>query len=496
MRPTRRPMTDILVKLGKQTPIYGLGLLASRLAGFLMLPIYTSYLSPADYGLLELLTLTVDVIGIIGAVGLSAGVLKFHAQYESEADRRAVLSTSAIGLIGVMSLVAGLGIAFAAPINDLVLGDSGRPAYFRIFFAVYLLQQAEIVPLLLLRIREKAVAYVAISLAKLILMLGLNIWLVVYRELGVLGILVSNLTASAIFASILTVYLLRSVGPTFSVPKFREMMRFGAPMMLWFLANFVMVSSDRFFLNYFAGPREVGLYSLALRFMQILPALTFVPFFQAWDPQRFELANRPDAGETFTKVFTYCNLGVAIVALGIAVFTEDVIRVMADPQFHSAYTVVPILLAAHILWSLVGYVNLGLLLRDRTETLAKLAVITVAIVLVLNYLLIPPLGILGAALATLAAYAARFLMVLRAAQAQYFIRYDWARVLFPYGIVVAAVLLKLSLPRDSVSTSLLIGLAITAAAMLAIYWVALDPSERRFLRGLVPMMREASQRLR
>ena len=486
-----QPMSDVLVKLGKETPIYVLGILAGRLTGFLMLPIYTSYLTPSDYGLLELLTLTVEVIGIIGAVGLSAGVLKFHAQYDSPEDKREVLSTSAIGLAGVMSLVAGLGIFFAAPLSDLVLGDIGRPVYFRIFFATYLLQQAEIVPLLLLRIRGKAVAFVAVSLAKLVVMLGLNIWLVVYREAGVLGVLISNLTASAVFTTGLTVYLFAAVGSAFSVAKFRAMMRFGAPMMLWFLGNFIMVSSDRFFLNYFAGPTDVGLYSLAYRFMAVLPALTFIPFYQAWDPQRFELANRPDAGETFTRVFTYCNLAVAMVALGIAIFTEDVIRVMATPEFHGAAAVVPILLASQILWSLVSYVNLGLLIRDRTDTLGKLALVTVVIVLLLNFALIPTLGILGAALATFAAYAVRFVMVLRAAQAVYFIRYDWSRVLFAYGIVVTTVLLKLSLPRESVLGSLATGATLAAVGLLAIYFLALDASERHFLRRAVPMIRRA-----
>ncbi|MEQ1855829.1 MAG: oligosaccharide flippase family protein [Longimicrobiales bacterium] len=483
-------MSDVLSKLGRQTPIYVLGILANRLAGFLMLPIYTSYLRPADYGVLELLTLTVEAIGIMGAVGLSAGVMKFHAAYESAQDKREVISTSALGIIGLMTIVAGAGVAASGPLSAVILGEAGSPTLFRIFFVIYLLQQAEIVPLLLLRVQGRAVAFVVVNLTKLALMLVMNVWFVVYEGLGVLGVLVSNLIASSLFSVGLMAYLLISSGRAFSGPKFREMLRFGRPMMFWFLGSFVMVSSDRFFLNHFAGPYEVGLYSLAYRFMAILPALTFVPFYQAWDPQRFGLAGEKGVAETFTRAFTYLNIAIAGVALGICVFTEDVIRVMATPEFYAAHQVVPLLIASQILWSLVGFVNLGLLLRDRTDILGRLAVVTVLVILGLDLALIPRFGIIGAATATLITYALRFALVLRASQQHYRIDYDWQRVFSVYAIAVVVVVVDVLLPSLPVAISMVVGLALISVALLAAWAIVLNHRERAYIFSLLRSLRD------
>ena len=149
-------MSKALSKVGKQTPIYLAGVLANRAAGFVMLPIYTAYLTTSDYGVLEVLMLTVDLIGTIGAIGLSSGVFKFHAEYDRSEEQNSVLSTAAFGVAGLTFLVCAVGYAFSGPLSELVLGEDGRPLYFKMFFAIYLVQQLEVVPLLLLRIRDKA----------------------------------------------------------------------------------------------------------------------------------------------------------------------------------------------------------------------------------------------------------------------------------------------------------------------------------------------------
>lgn len=478
-------MSKALSKVGKQTPIYLAGVIANRAAGFVMLPVYTSYLTTSDYGVLELLMLTVDIIGTIGAVGLSSGVFKFHAEFDDPEEQNAVLSTAAFGVAALTFLLCAIGYAFSAPISDLVLGEVGRPHYFKIVFAIYLLRQLDVVPLLLLRIRDRPVSFVAIEVARLMIMLSMNIWLVVFRDMHVMGVLISNLTASGLFGLGLSVYLLRSVGVQFARPLFWRMLKFGFPMVFWFLGNFVLIFSDRYFLNYFSGSDVVGIYSLGYRFVMLVPAFAFQPFKKVWQPQSFALAKRPDSGETFTHAFTYLNLGLGAVTLLVALFTQDVLRIMSDPSFHSAYRVVPVLLLAQVMYHWVGFANLGLLLKERTDVLAWIGAVSAILVLGLHLLLVPRFGMMGAAFATLIVYFFRFMLVLLTAQRHFHIDYAWGRVLALYGIIGSTAALKLVVPMLPMGQSVTLELALFIFASGVIYGALLKNEEREAVRRLI-----------
>lgn len=480
-------MSTVLKKVGKQASIYMAGVILNRLASFIMLPIYTSFLTPGDYGVLEMLSVTVEVIGMIGLVGLSSGVFKFHAEYEEAGDKREVLSTATLGIMGLTSVIASVGILASPLLSEVVLGSAGRPLYFRLFFLIFLLQQWEVVPMLLLRIQDRAWAFVGVGVARLVSMLTLNVWLVVYEGWGVVGVLTSNVATSMVTSLLLLLYMFRTVGRGFSRPKILRMVRYGAPMVLWFLGNFALVFSDRYFLQAYWGVGVVGLYSLGYRFVSLLSSVVFVPFQNVWEPERFRLAklgqDSQEASDTFRQVFTYLNFGLAFAALGLAVFTREVLMVMADPAFHAAYTIVPVLLAAQIIYHWAPFANLGLLLEERTDTLGRLAVVAAGVVILANFLLVPRFGMYGAALASLLAYGTRFILVLRWSQRRFRIRYDWLRVGVTYAIVTGAVLLKFSLTSLALLPSLAVATGIMAGSGLTVFVLVLTPDERSFAKA-------------
>lgn len=168
-------MSNDIRTIGKQTLIYGAGIVVGRLAGFLMLPIYTRFLTLSDYGILELLTTTVDFVGTIAAMGVAGAVFKFYVDEETEAGKHTVVSTAAIGLVTTTLVACSLGEAFSPFLSTTVLGQDGHALYFQLFFATHVFQTAENIPLLYLRARGRAVAFVAISVLRLLLALALNI---------------------------------------------------------------------------------------------------------------------------------------------------------------------------------------------------------------------------------------------------------------------------------------------------------------------------------
>ncbi len=473
--------------LGRHTLIYGAGVVAAKLAGFIMLPVYTRFLTPADYGVLELLSMTIDIIGTIAGMGLSASVFKFYTDHQGTGTEREIISTAAAATLALGVLTAGLGLLFAPALGHAVFGHGpgSNPLYFRIFFLIYLVQSAEMVPLLLLRARNESWAFVGVSVGKLIGQLTLNIIFVVYWHMGVLGVLRSNLIITSISATGMTAYAVWRVGIRFSLPKFKAMARFGYPVMPWLLANFVLVFSDRYFLNHSAGPAEVGVYSLAYKFAFLLAAFAFAPFQMVWDPQRYAIARRENAPRIYARVFTYLNIALGGMGMLICVYVDDLLRIMAAPAFRPAALLVPILLAAQVIYNWTAFCNVGLFLRDRTRALSRLSLVAVASVLVLNVLLIPRFGAWGAALATLGGYAIRSGSVIVASQRAYRIPYEWGLLVRLYAILAAAVVADRAIGSLALIPSIVVSTLLALAAGMGVYFMVLTAQERRALRAMV-----------
>jgi len=219
------------------------------------------------------------------------------------------------------------------------------------------------------------------------------------------------------------------------------MLGFGVPLVPWWVGNFILVFSDRFFLNHYTSTSTVGIYSLAYKFAFLLNALAYGPFETIWTSARFEVAKRPDASEIYGRVFFYMNVVLGILGLVLTLFVRDFLSVMSDPAFLPAYRVVPLLIAAQVVFIWAAYWSVGIYVSGRTKILATAAIVLVPLTLILNYFFIPPFGMYGAAAATLGAYAARFFWIYYFAQRYYPIRYQWANIAKLYGILGAAVTL-------------------------------------------------------
>jgi O-antigen/teichoic acid export membrane protein len=483
-------MSQSISSIGKHSMVFMVGIVLSKMTSFVMLPIYTRFLTPSDYGVLELLQMTIDVVGMIAGMSIASGIFRFHAEYDTEPERNQLLSTASFGLI-TLAVASGLaGMAASPMLKSLILPHAGEVLHFRLFFAIYILQSIEIVPLLYLRSLNRSWAVVAIGLAKLVFMLGMNIYFVVHLRMAVTGVLISNLTATLLFALGTSAYMFARVGIGFSTAKFRELAVYGYPLAVVSVGNFFLVFSDRFFLNHYASTADVGIYSLAFKFAFILSAVAFNPFMMAWGPQRFRIARQTDAREIFRRVFLYLNLVLGGMALLIALFSRDLLRIMADPAFHPAYRFIPIVLAAQVLHHWSAYNNLGLKIQKTTTTFAWISLVSIVIVLALNWLLIPAFGIAGAAWATLIAYTARFLLINTYSQRAYRIDYDWPTLGRLYLILGTALGFRITLDPESILASIAMSAALMFAVILAVYRFVLSDRERLVVRGLPTRLRQ------
>ena len=415
--------------VGKHALVYGLGTFLSRAVGFIMLPVYTRYLSPADYGLMELIGMTLEVISIMAGAQVALGIFRYYHKAETPDEQRAVVSTALFALGASYVMVGIVGMLAAPFLSSLLFGSAQHADLFRIASAGLAFQSLITVPMAFARVRDRSLLFVSVNAVKLAISLVLNIVLLTQLGMGVKGVLISNLVANAVVGLWLTVSVIREVGARFSRSATRDLLRYGVPMMGTWAAAFLLTYGDRYFLQAAGDATTVGLYSLAYQFGFLLSAVGYIPFMQVWEPKRFEVAKRPDRDAVMARAFVYMNVLLLTCAVGISLFVGDLLRIMATPAFGAAAEIVPVVLAAYVLQGWTSLQDTGILVRERTELVTLANWIAAGVALGGYALLIPSMLAWGAALATLAAFAVRHAIVYTISQRLWPVRYQWAPVL-------------------------------------------------------------------
>ena len=391
----------------KHSLAYGLGNVFNRVIGFVMIPVYTRYLIPAEYGILELLSLTTEIIGMILSIRISRAMYRFYFEYDSIKDKNEVISTALVsfGAIGLAGLfLASLASGFLA---ENILDSARFSHYFIVSFVTLWFNTVVLMAFYYLQILKKSVQYVILSAIKLLIALSFNIYFIVFLKMGVLGILYGNLIASVSLTIILVIPVLIKVGIRFSGRKLIEMLKYGLPLIPGSLANFVVLVSDRYIVKFFGSLADTGIYSLSYKF-GILPHMFItVPFFQIWSVRRFELMKRKDAEELMGKIVTYFIFMITFIGLGISVLAKDTIHLMVGSKYWEAHLYIPILILSYIIFGLFNHFSMSILIQKKTKYISYIDVGNGILNIALNILLIKSYGIYGAAYATLISYTIR-----------------------------------------------------------------------------------------
>jgi O-antigen/teichoic acid export membrane protein len=484
-----------IARLGRHTATYTLGILLNRAAAFIMLPIYSRYLTPADYGVIQLVEMTLDFIAILAGAKLAVGVFRYSHEAKTEEERNSVASTSLLLICGAYAVVSAMAIIFAGPLSHLVFQDQSRAQLIRVSAIGLAAQSMSIVPLAYARLRGRSLLFVGANLSLLTLQITMNIVLLVRFHLGALAVFISNAIAAIIVGSALASNLVRQTRLHFSPVLARRLIRYGLPLVATQVATFVATFGDRYFLNGAADMTTVGLYALAYQFGFLLAMVGSMPVDLVWEPIRFSLAERPDRDHVLSRAFVYLNLLLITTALGITLFVGDVLRMMTVPAFYPAADLVPVVLIAYVFQSWTIMQDVGIHLRERTEyiTIANWVAAGVAF---LGYVALIPrwLG-LGAAIATVLSFGVRYVIILRLSLRLLPVRYTWSPVRRIIGFAVASVLLSFTVLHDTGVTAFAVRVLCFVGYLAALWFGGvLTATERKAAKTFVAQLRRRLRR--
>jgi O-antigen/teichoic acid export membrane protein len=475
-------MKEELTKLAKHTGIYGTGIVLSKAIGFFMIPVYTHFLTPADYGVLELLDLIVFFVGIFASLGIYSAVFRFYAAYDSREDKHEVISTALL-FVAASSIILATAVILAAPfVASAVLGSASYARYVRIVAVTLLFSNLAEVPMAYWRAQGRTVLYVGLSLGRTILGVSQLILFLVHLQWGVQGALYANLITNFVVGTSLAVTVAFLVSRKPSRAKLEEMLRYGAPLILQSLASFVIVFSDRFFLRRFASLTEVGVYSLGYKLAGIVAVLVSGPFSMAWSWQQFELAKHKDASRLFPRVQIYQFFVAAFLGLAVSILARDYLRLFVPATYWQAAWVVPIIVLCYIAEDIRRVILSQLLVKKLTHYIAMTTMGGAATALLFNYLLIPRYHAMGAAVATLLAYSVALTLSYIVSQRIVYHVYDYQRNALILLLGVAVYLISQALDL-SLIPSVLTNITLLFLFLLLCFF-SLDRDERGVLRQI------------
>ena len=402
-------MRDKIKELTKDTGIYGISTIIGRFLGFLLVPFYTHFISRGDMGIYTNIYAYLAFLNIVYIYGMDAAFMKYSSLAAPEQKRQTFSTAYLFVVLSTLALTALL-FLLRLPFVRLmeVPGMHSKLVYYVIF--ILLFDTLALIPFANLRLERKAKRFVVIKLVNILLNLGLNLLFFIRFHLGIEAIFAANLIASIVTFLALLPEIWSRLCCRIQGVQLRQMLHFGLPYLPASLASIMVQVIDRPIVLALTDADTLGLYQTGHK-LGIFMMLVVSMFQYAWQPFFLNNAREKNAKEMFAKIMTLFVLAASLLWVVISLFIDNAAgwkfaagRTLIEGNFLPGLVVVPVILLAYLFNGI--YVNLqaGLYIKEKTKYFPLVTGAGALVNVAANLLLIPQLGIMGAALAVLASY--------------------------------------------------------------------------------------------
>lgn len=379
--------------------VYALGSIINRAAGILLIPLYTHILDPAEFGVYALVVATGELGAIVLSGAISTAMVRCYLEKEDTGYRAVIASTTFSGFV----IIAGSITVVAPWISDwasLWLFDTIQ------WSTVFLLAIISSIFSLLLdlemnyyRARKMPWVFFNLSVGKALLMIALNLYFVAYLQMGVHGVVYGTCLAFGLISIPLLARLFMQLGIHMPWWAVRSLLHLGSPLIPGKAADLTTQFIDRYLLNLFIGSAAVGVYTLAQKLASLLQSFVVAPFAQIWIVRRLETLDAETDQQPFAQIFSFFLAVLTAAGLAVSLYSPEMIAVISDEDYSSAAAIVPLMVLTFILMPVDMNFQLGILHAYKSRFMMWSSIGAALVNAVSMYLLIPPYGVLGAAVA-------------------------------------------------------------------------------------------------
>jgi O-antigen/teichoic acid export membrane protein len=420
-------MTAYLKRLVSSLAAYQVSDVVSKLLAVLLLPVYTRYIHPAGYGVVELLANGVILVSILVRFGMIESFLRFYFIDEDPGRRDALVRRTATFLFVATTIVAAGLAVFAGPLSAIVLSHRDTTTFLIAVLGLWSFTNLELA-YGLLRVDERLRTYAVATLTNVGLTVAASVVLVVGLGDGARGLLLANYGVSTLVLLGLWWTLRHRLAPRRApAERMGTLLRFGLPTVPAEASVYALSIVDRYYIFHHRSQALAGLYSIAVKLAGAV-ALIVRAFQYAWPPLAYSVADDVQAARLYGLVTTYYLCVSGWVVAGLALLGRWVLRLLAAPAYAGAYRALPWVALG---WALYGLWVIFLVIAGRAKVTTRnfpAALAGLAVNVVLLLVLVGPLGIAGAGIALCGAYVVMLTVMYLLTRSVFAVDFEWGRL--------------------------------------------------------------------
>jgi len=426
-------MIEKIKELTKDTVIYGISTIVGRFLNFLLVPIYTNFISTSDFGVFSNIYAYIAILTIIFIYGMDAAFLKYSSLAEESKKKDSFSTPFVFVMLTTIIIVAVLSILKSSFLT-LMRVPSDYSYLYLYFILILAFDATALIPFASLRLKRKAAKFTSIKLINIFINLSLNLILIVVYNFGIEAIFISNLAASVFSFLALLPEIFSNLKLKIDFVLLKRMLWFGIPYLPASIAAMLVQVIDRPIVLALTDASTLGIYQANYKLGIFM--MLFVSMFQyAWQPFFLTNAKEKNAKEIFSKILTLFLLAATFIWIVLTLFVEDLAKFEFLPgktiigrEYLSGLIIVPIILLGYLFHGLYVNFTAGIYIEEKTKYFPMVTGSGAVINVVVNFLLIPIIGIIGAALATLFSYVVMSGGLFYVSQRFYEIKYEYKKI--------------------------------------------------------------------
>jgi len=468
-------MLKDIKSVSKDSIIYGIGNVATKIVGFLLIPIYTNpkFLSVADFGVLSILDISMQVLVALFGLSLYQGYMRWYWDIKDPNERKKLFFT-VISIVSLLSIVLGMVLGLNSNlISQLLYQTQEYSRAIQLVIINAVLMTIQVMPNSSMRIQSNSKLYTTLSVMKFTSNLLFTVYFVVFLNRGIEGIFEAQIIGSLLYFVFASKHIIKNSIAKIDLKVVKDLFVYSFPLVFASISGILLTTIDRFSLNSLATLPDVAIYSLGFKIGGSIKVFIVTSVQLALTPMLLKRINDPNNKRLYSKVLTYFSFALMWIIVGISVFSHDIIVLIAkSPEYVEATLIVPIIAMISFFGMAKDSVVMGLHVHKKTKIIGSIIVVAAVANLFLNMFLIPIWGIYGAAWSSLFAQFFLFAATYYFAQKSYPIKYElWKVALI---IIVGASLFGISLLTNDLN----IWLSIVLKLLIAIsfpFWFFLFP---------------------
>lgn len=459
------------MSLAKNTAYYSVGTILPRLGAFVFLPIYLRYLSPTEYGIVTSMHVLNGVLVIIFTLALNRSLYRIFYDYTSQSDRQKLIGTVFVSILIIALSQLLIILTLNRVFNKIYPEISFFPYYLYSLFAVFLIS-LQTIPQAILQIKEQAKTFISLSLMLFFLKSGLVLFFLIFMKEEAVGYLKADVLSELVIVPIYYYFIRKDFRIAWNYKIFLNVLTFSLPILPNVLSAWVLGLSDRIFISKYFTTADVGIYSLGYQVAGLVLVFT-TAFKTAYDPYFFKIANtreKADAVKILYKTNSVFLIILIIISFGLAFFAREGIMIFFTEAYYPSIQIVPIISLGYLFSQNSALLNTMVYQEKKTRVVMYITLISAALNITLNLILIPVWGILGAAFVALISFFIVFILSYLLAKKYFFIPYNWGQLVPVFLSCIALYFLFTVIEFSNIYYSLIIKIgAVLGIASIVFY---------------------------